>query len=141
MTCFIFKWGMFAMDFFMILLFVTALLLVITEWWNLQMTYHIFKCGMFARDFFYALTLCQNWGVGCYRTVRLVNDLCHFQMGNVCNGHFVWLYSLLQRFVVCHYRTVKLSNDLSHFEMGNDNMYLTKLTMNIFQKYLDSYIR
>jgi len=41
----------------------------------------------------------------------------------------------------CHYRTVKLSNDLSHFEMGNDNMYLSKLTMNIFQKYLDSYIR
>jgi hypothetical protein len=37
-------------------------------------------------------------------------------------------------------RTVKLSNDLSHFEMGNDNMYLSKLTMNIFQKYLDSYI-
>jgi hypothetical protein len=35
---------------------------------------------------------------------------------------------------------VKLSNDLSHFEMGNDNMYLSKLTMNIFQKYLDSYI-
>lgn len=37
-------------------------------------------------------------------------------------------------------RTVKLSNDLSHFEMGNDNMYLSKLTMNIFQKCLDSYI-
>lgn len=37
-------------------------------------------------------------------------------------------------------RTVKLSNDLSHFQMGNDNMYLSKLTMNIFQKYLDSYI-
>lgn len=37
-------------------------------------------------------------------------------------------------------RTVKLSNDLSHFQMGNDNTYLSKLTMNIFQKYLDSYI-
>jgi len=37
-------------------------------------------------------------------------------------------------------RTVKLSNELSHFEMGNDNMYLSKLTMNIFQKYLESYI-
>ncbi|XP_023711721.1 exocyst complex component 5 isoform X2 [Cryptotermes secundus] len=37
-------------------------------------------------------------------------------------------------------RTVKLSNDLSHFQMGNDSMYLSKLTTNIFQKYLDSYI-
>ncbi|XP_069683287.1 exocyst complex component 5 [Periplaneta americana] len=37
-------------------------------------------------------------------------------------------------------RTVKLSNDLSHFQMGNDSTYLSKLTMNIFQKYLDSYI-
>lgn len=37
-------------------------------------------------------------------------------------------------------RTVKLSNDLSHFQMGNDSMYLSKLTMIIFQKYLDSYI-
>ncbi|KAJ9578780.1 hypothetical protein L9F63_004988 [Diploptera punctata] len=36
--------------------------------------------------------------------------------------------------------TVKLSNDLLHFQMGNDNTYLSKLTMNIFQKYLDSYI-
>lgn len=37
-------------------------------------------------------------------------------------------------------RTVKLSNDLSHFQMGNDSTYLSKLTLNIFQKYLDSYI-
>nr|CAD7435640.1 unnamed protein product [Timema monikensis] len=38
-------------------------------------------------------------------------------------------------------RTVKLSNDLLHFDMGSDNNFLSKLTRNIFQKYLDSYIR
>lgn len=37
-------------------------------------------------------------------------------------------------------RTVQLSNDLMMFEMGNDEMYLTKLTQNIFQKYLENYI-
>nr|CAD7463406.1 unnamed protein product [Timema tahoe] len=37
-------------------------------------------------------------------------------------------------------RTVKLSNDLLHFDMGSDNTFLSKLTRNIFQKYLDSYI-
>nr|CAD7418143.1 unnamed protein product [Timema poppensis] len=38
------------------------------------------------------------------------------------------------------FRTVKLSNDLLHFDMGSDNTFLSKLTRNIFQKYLDSYI-
>ncbi|KAK7869410.1 hypothetical protein R5R35_000706 [Gryllus longicercus] len=37
-------------------------------------------------------------------------------------------------------RTVMLSKDLSRFKMGNDHTYLNKLTRNIFQKYLDSYI-
>uniref|UniRef100_A0A6M2DSW5 Exocyst complex component 5 n=1 Tax=Xenopsylla cheopis TaxID=163159 RepID=A0A6M2DSW5_XENCH len=37
-------------------------------------------------------------------------------------------------------RTVKLSNDLSHFDMGSEEDYLSKLTANIFSKYLDSYI-
>jgi len=139
MTCFIFKWGMFAMDFFMIILFVTELCCFSlqngeTHIWHFQM-------GSVCQRLLYAFILCQSLGVGCYRTARLSNDLYHFRMGNVYNGHFVWLHPLLQRFVVCHCRTVKLSNDLSHFEMGNDNMYLSKLTMNIFQKYLDSYIR
>ena len=38
-------------------------------------------------------------------------------------------------------RTVKLSNDLKVFNMGADETYLAKLTRNIFQKYLDTYIR
>ncbi|KAG5326071.1 EXOC5 protein, partial [Acromyrmex heyeri] len=37
-------------------------------------------------------------------------------------------------------RTVKLSNDLKVFNMGADETYLAKLTRNIFQKYLDTYI-
>ncbi|KAF4518681.1 hypothetical protein B566_EDAN002716 [Ephemera danica] len=37
-------------------------------------------------------------------------------------------------------RTMKLSNDLSKFDMGSDSTYLSKLTTNIFQKYLESYI-
>ncbi|EZA55921.1 hypothetical protein DMN91_010626 [Ooceraea biroi] len=37
-------------------------------------------------------------------------------------------------------RTVKLSNDLRVFNMGTDDTYLSKLTRNIFQKYLDTYI-
>lgn len=37
-------------------------------------------------------------------------------------------------------RTVKLSNELKIFNMGTDDSYLTKLTRNIFQKYLDTYI-
>jgi hypothetical protein len=76
--------------FFMILLFVTELCwLSLQNGENLQMTYHIFMWGMFARDFLYAFSLCQSLAVGCYRTMRLSNDLCNFQMGNVCNGHFV----------------------------------------------------
>lgn len=63
-----------------------ALLVVITE----TCKQHIFSNGgMFARDFLYALTLCQSLAVGCYGTIRLSNDLCHIQMGNICNGHFV----------------------------------------------------
>lgn len=38
-------------------------------------------------------------------------------------------------------RTIKLSNDLKVFNMGTDETYLAKLTRNIFQKYLDTYIR
>lgn len=38
-------------------------------------------------------------------------------------------------------KTEKLSIDLKIFEMGTDDAYLTKLTRNIFQKHLDSYIR
>lgn len=53
MTCFIFKWGMFAMDFFTILLFITELC-----WLSLQ------------------------------------NDVSYFQVGNVCQGLFLCLYSL-----------------------------------------------
>lgn len=37
-------------------------------------------------------------------------------------------------------RTVKLSNELKMFNMGTDDTYLAKLTRNIFQKYLDTYI-
>ncbi|KAK2584986.1 hypothetical protein KPH14_008517 [Odynerus spinipes] len=37
-------------------------------------------------------------------------------------------------------RTVKLSNELKIFNMGTDDSYLAKLTRNIFQKYLDTYI-
>ncbi|KAF7384399.1 hypothetical protein HZH66_012649 [Vespula vulgaris] len=37
-------------------------------------------------------------------------------------------------------RTVKLSNELKMFNMGTDDSYLKKLTRNIFQKYLDTYI-
>lgn len=37
-------------------------------------------------------------------------------------------------------RTIKLSNDLKIFNMGADDTYLAKLTRNIFQKYLDTYI-
>lgn len=37
-------------------------------------------------------------------------------------------------------RTVQLSNDLMMFDMGNDEMFLSKLTQNIFQKYLENYI-
>ena len=37
-------------------------------------------------------------------------------------------------------RTVKLSAELKTFNMGADDTYLAKLTRNIFQKYLDTYI-
>lgn len=37
-------------------------------------------------------------------------------------------------------RTVKLSTELKMFNICTDEMYLTKLTRNIFQKYLDTYI-
>ena len=37
-------------------------------------------------------------------------------------------------------RTVKLSTELKTFDMGADDTYLVKLTRNIFQKYLDTYI-
>ncbi|XP_012254830.1 exocyst complex component 5 [Athalia rosae] len=37
-------------------------------------------------------------------------------------------------------KTVKISNELKHFDMGTDEAYLAKLTRNIFQKHLDSYI-
>ncbi|XP_043255269.1 exocyst complex component 5 [Colletes gigas] len=37
-------------------------------------------------------------------------------------------------------RTVKLSTELKIFNMGTDGTYLVKLTRNIFQKYLDTYI-
>lgn len=37
-------------------------------------------------------------------------------------------------------RTVKLSTELKMFSMGTDETYLAKLTRNIFQKYLDTYI-
>lgn len=39
-----------------------------------------------------------------------------------------------------HFRTVKLSTDLSNFDLGSEDDYLSKLTTNIFSKYLDSYI-
>lgn len=38
-------------------------------------------------------------------------------------------------------KTIKISNDLKCFDMGTDEAYLAKLTRNIFQKHLDSYIR
>ncbi|KAH0566576.1 exocyst complex component 5 [Cotesia glomerata] len=37
-------------------------------------------------------------------------------------------------------KTIKLSTDLKQFDMGTDEAYLTKLTRNIFQKHLDTYI-
>ncbi|KAK0181895.1 hypothetical protein PV327_000079 [Microctonus hyperodae] len=37
-------------------------------------------------------------------------------------------------------KTTKLSADLKCFDMGTDDAYLTKLTRNIFQKHLDTYI-
>lgn len=39
-----------------------------------------------------------------------------------------------------YFKTTKLSNDLVVFSMGNDNAFLSKLTKNIFQKSLDSYV-
>ena len=37
-------------------------------------------------------------------------------------------------------KTVKLSGDLKRFDMGTDDTYLPKLTRNIFQKHLDTYV-
>lgn len=37
-------------------------------------------------------------------------------------------------------KTLKISNELRRFDMGTDEAYLAKLTRNIFQKHLDSYI-
>lgn len=37
-------------------------------------------------------------------------------------------------------KTVKLSSSLKSFNMGSDDAYLDKLTTNIFQKHLDTYI-
>ncbi|XP_071454035.1 exocyst complex component 5 [Hetaerina americana] len=50
------------------------------------------------------------------------------------------LESRLKNLYELYSRTIKLSNDLSQFDMGSDKTFLSKLTSNIFQKYLDSYI-
>ncbi|XP_066600933.1 exocyst complex component 5 [Prorops nasuta] len=46
----------------------------------------------------------------------------------------------LRNFFDLYTRTVKLSTDLKIFEMGTEDDYLPKLTRNIFQKHLDTYI-
>ncbi|KAI5746678.1 hypothetical protein M8J77_006268 [Diaphorina citri] len=38
-------------------------------------------------------------------------------------------------------KTQQVSHDLAQYNMGADDTYLTKLTQNIFQKYLDTYIQ
>lgn len=39
------------------------------------------------------------------------------------------------------FRTNQLSSELSVFNFGTDNNYLDKLTINIFNKYVDNYIK
>lgn len=58
-------------------------------------------------------------------------------------SRYEWNIILQYNFVKYFYffRTLKLSSDLSCFDMGSDSTYLSKLTTNIFQKYLDSYVR
>jgi len=37
-------------------------------------------------------------------------------------------------------QTTKLSSDLSHYNLGSDQLFLSRLTKDIFSRYLDSYI-
>ncbi|CAH1394309.1 unnamed protein product [Nezara viridula] len=46
----------------------------------------------------------------------------------------------LRNLMELYTRTTELSAELSCFKMGSDDSYLQKLTHNIFQKYLESYI-
>ncbi|XP_066993893.1 exocyst complex component 5 isoform X3 [Anabrus simplex] len=65
------------------------------------------------------------------RFQKYIND--HLADRSIVDKYLKNLYDLYSR-------TISLAKDLSHFDMGNDNTYLSKLTRNIFQKYLDSYI-
>ena len=47
----------------------------------------------------------------------------------------------LKRLHDLYSRTTKLSIDLARFDTGNDQTFLSKLVKNIFQRYLESYIR
>ncbi|CAG9813813.1 unnamed protein product [Phaedon cochleariae] len=49
-------------------------------------------------------------------------------------------YNYLQTLFELYSKTNQLSNDLAVFNMGNDKNYLSKLTTNIFNKYLNDYI-
>ncbi|KAL1114999.1 hypothetical protein AAG570_007822 [Ranatra chinensis] len=46
----------------------------------------------------------------------------------------------LRNLMELYSRTEELSTQLTRFNMGTDDCYLNKLSQNIFQKYLDSYI-
>ncbi|CAG9859830.1 unnamed protein product [Phyllotreta striolata] len=49
-------------------------------------------------------------------------------------------YSYLQTLYELYSKTNNLSSELTVFHMGNDKNYLTKLTTNIFNKYINDYI-
>ena len=46
----------------------------------------------------------------------------------------------LRNLFTLYSQTTKLSQDLSHYNLGSDQQFLSKLTKDIFARYLDSYI-
>ena len=46
----------------------------------------------------------------------------------------------LRNLFTLYSKTTKLSQDLSTYNLGSDQQFLTKLTKDIFARYLDSYI-
>jgi len=56
----IFKWGVFARDFCMLLFFARVWVLVVTELRDCQMTCIIFEWGMYTTDILYDFTLCYR---------------------------------------------------------------------------------
>ena len=47
----------------------------------------------------------------------------------------------LRNLFTLYSQTTKLSQDLSHYNLGSDQQFLSKLTKDIFARYLDSYIQ